>query len=161
MSKKSNFLNLNIIGINFRKMKLNYAFINFKFIIFYNQLNNYNLKDFLLKKSILNFSLKNNEIKSVFNLNDFCFLKNSKFLCIFTSDITLFINIITFLEKKHFFYIYKSCLSNLVFNYDIIDEYHKYNRNYTYIQFILKKVKIKIIILIFIYIISFIQYIKN
>jgi hypothetical protein len=98
--------NLNIIDISLKKKKINNNFLNNKFIIFFNvnKINYYSLKNYLLKKNILNYLLKSNDIKSVFNFNDFNFLKNSAFLCIFINDIISFINVITFINEKQFFF---------------------------------------------------------
>jgi hypothetical protein len=90
----------------------------------------------------------------------FSFLNDNKLLCIFINDINIFINIINILENKQFLYSYKNCLSNIVLNSDVLNEYNKYQKNYTFIQFILKKIKIKIIILLLFLLVSLIKYIK-
>jgi hypothetical protein len=153
-------LRLNIIDINYKKIKINYNFLNHRYIIYINSDNLYNLKDYLLKKNILSFFLQDFYIKSLFYLPSFSFLRNGNFLCIFIKDTISFINIIKNLNNKQFFYSYYNCFSNLIINTEILKEYEKYNMNYIFIQFILKKIKIKIIILFIFFLISLIKSIK-
>jgi hypothetical protein len=162
MLNLSNFykLRLNIVNINYKKIKINYNFLNHKYIIFINNDELNNFKNYLLEKNILGFFFKDSYIKSLFNLPSFSFLRNSKFLCIFIKDTISFINIIKVLNNKQFFYSYNNCLSNIIINSEIIKEYEKYNMNYIYIQFILKKMKIKIILLFLFFLISLIKCIK-
>jgi hypothetical protein len=157
-----NFIKLNckIIEINCEKIKINYNFLNYKYIIFLNQDKIYDLKNYLLKNKILSISLKNKSIKSIFNLPSFSFLRNGNYLCILINDTTSFINTINNLNDKQLFFSYKSCLSNVNNSNNIIKEYNKYNINYIYIQFFIKKIKIKIIILFLFLLISLIKYIK-
>jgi hypothetical protein len=157
-----NFIKLNckIIGINYEKIKINYNFLNYKYIIFLNSNKIYDLKNFLLKNEIFSISLKNKNIKSVFNLPSFSFLRNGAYLCILINDTISFINTINNLNDKQFFFSYKKSLSNVNNNNNIIKEYNKYNMNYIYIQFFIKKIKIKIIILFLFLLISLIKYIK-
>lgn len=158
---KLNKSNLNVINSNYKKKKINYFFTNFNYIIYINVDNdniNY-IKNKLFSYNIFSIFLKKNQIKSIFTL-PFSFLNDNKLLCIFINDIKLFINIIKILENKQFFYSYNNCFSNIVFNYNILNEYYKYNENYIFIQFILNKIKIKIIILFLFLLVSLIKYIK-
>ena len=162
MLNPSNFykLRLNIVNINYKKIKINYNFLNHKYIIFINNEKLNNLKNYLLEKNILSFFLKDFYIKCLFNLPSFSFLRNGNFLCIFINDTISFINIIKNLNNKQLFYSYNNCLSNIIINSEILKEYEKYNMNYIYIQFILKKIKIKIILLFLFFLISLIKCIK-
>lgn len=153
-------LNCNIIGINYDRIRINSNLLNYKYIIFLSIDKIYNLKNFLLNNNILSFSLKNRNIKSLFNLSYFSFLNNGNFLCILINESFSFINIIKYLNDKQFFYSYKNCLSNISSSYNIIKEYNKYNLNYIYIQFFIKKIKIKIIILFLFLLVSLVKYIK-
>lgn len=156
---KLNKSNINVINSNYNKKKINYFFLNFSYIIYINADNINYIKNKLFFNNIFSICLKKSQIKSIFTL-PFSFLNDNKLLCIFIKDIKLFINIIKVLENKQFFYSYKNCLSNIVFNYNILNEYNKYNENYIFIQFILNKIKIKIIILLLFLLISLINYIK-
>lgn len=160
MLLRFNNLNLNIIDISYKKIKINYYFLNYKYIIFLKINDVYNFKNKLLNYNIFSFSLKNNYIKSLFNLPSFFFLRGGSSLCIFINDTISFINIIKILENKQFFYAYKYSLSNIYMHINILKNYEKYNMNYIFIQFILKKIKIKIIILLFLFLILLIKYIK-
>lgn len=150
----------NSIEFSYRKNKINYFFFNFKFIIYINIHNNFILKNKILNNNVYNLMLKENYVKALFNIPYFSFLSNNKLLCIFTNDITLFLNIIKLLENKQFFYSYKNCLSNIILNFNVLLEFNKYNINYIYIQFIIKKIKIKIILLLFFFLFSLIRCIK-
>src|SRR6201994_5094205 len=157
---KLNKRNLNVINSNFNKKKINYFFFNFNYIIYINIDNINYIKNKLFYYNIFSIFLKKNQIKSIFTIPFFSFLNDNKLLCIFINDIKIFINIIKVLENKQFFYSYKNCFSNIVFNYNILNEYNKYNENYTFIQFTLNKIKIKIIILLLFLLISLIKNIK-
>jgi len=157
---KLNKSNINVINSNFNKKKINYFFFNFKYIIYINIDNMNYIKNKLFYYNIFSIFLKKNQIKSIFTIPFFSFLNDNKLLCIFINDIKIFINIIKVLENKQFFYSYKNCFSNIVFNYNILNEYNKYNENYTFIQFILNKIKIKIILLFLFLLISLIKNIK-
>jgi len=157
---KLNKSNINVINSNFNKKKINYFFFNFKYIIYINIDNMNYIKNKLFYYNIFSIFLKKNQIKSIFTIPFFSFLNDNKLLCIFINDIKIFINIIKVLENKQFFYSYKNCFSNIVFNYNILNEYNKYNENYTFIQFTLNKIKIKIILLFLFLLISLIKNIK-
>jgi hypothetical protein len=156
---KLNKSNTNVINSNFNKKKINYFFLNFNYIIYIN-VNNLNyIKNKLFLNNVFSIFLKKNQIKSMFTL-PFSFLNDNKLLCIFINNIKEFINVIKVLENKQFFYSYKNCFSNIVSNYNVLNEFNKYNENYIFIQFILNKIKIKIIILFLFLLISLIKYIK-
>ena len=157
---KLNKSNINVINSNFNKKKINYFFFNFNYIIYINIDNMNYIKNKLFYYNIFSIFLKKNQIKSIFTIPFFSFLNDNKLLCIFINDIKIFINIIKVLENKQFFYSYKNCFSNIVFNYNILNEYNKYNENYTFIQFTLNKIKIKIILLFLFLLISLIKNIK-
>ena len=157
---KLNKSNINVINSNFNKKKINYFFFNFKYIIYINIDNMNYIKNKLFYYNIFSIFLKKNQIKSIFTIPFFSFLNDNKLLCIFIKDIKIFINIIKVLENKQFFYSYKNCFSNIVFNNTIINEYNKYNENYIFIQFTLNKIKIKIITLLLFLLISLIKNIK-
>ena len=157
---KLNKSNINVINSNFNKKKINYFFFNFKYIIYINIDNMNYIKNKLFYYNIFSIFLKKSQIKSIFTIPFFSFLNDNKLLCIFINDIKIFINIIKVLENKQFFYSYKNCFSNVVFNYNILNEYNKYNENYTFIQFTLNKIKIKIILLFLFLLISLIKNIK-
>jgi hypothetical protein len=156
---KLNKSNISIISSNYNKKKINYFFLNYNYIIFINVDKINDIKNSLFSFNISSFFLKKSQIKSIFTF-PFSFLNDNKLLCIFINDIKLFINIVKVLEKKQFFYSYKNSLSNIIFNYNVLNEYDKYNENYIYIHFILNKIKIKIIILFLFLLISLIKYIK-
>jgi hypothetical protein len=156
---KLNKSNISIISSNYNKKKINYFFLNYNYIIFINAEKIDYIKNNLFSCNISSFFLKKNQIKSIFTF-PFSFLNDNKLLCIFINDIKLFINIIKVLENKQFFYSYKNCLSNIIFNYNVLNEYDKYNDNYIYIYFILNKIKIKIILLFLFLLTSLIKYIK-
>jgi hypothetical protein len=151
---------LNVININCKKMKINYLFLTFKFIIFVNFNNYLFLKNKLINHDLFSLFLKEKYIKYLFNIPHFSFLKNNNYLCIFIDNVIMFINIMKMLENKLFFFSYNKSISNITTNFNILMQYNKYNINYVYIQFILKKLKIKIIILLFLFLISIIKYIK-
>jgi hypothetical protein len=151
---------LNVININCKKMKINYLFLTCKFIIFINLSNYLFLKNKLINNDLFSLILKEKYINNLFNIPHFSFLKNNNYLCIFIDNVIMFIDIIKILENKLFFYIYNKSISNLTNNFIILTQYNKYEKNYIYIQFILKKLKIKIIILLFLFLISIIKYIK-
>ena len=157
---KLNKSNINVINSNFNKKKINYFFFNYNYIIYINIDNINYIKNKLFDYNIFSICLKKNQIKSIFTIPFFSFLNDNKLLCIFINDIKIFINIIKILENKQFFYSYKNCFSNIVFNYNILNEYNKYNENYTFIQFTLNKIKIKIILLFLFLLISLIKNIK-
>jgi hypothetical protein len=157
---KLNKGNINVICSNYKKKKINFFFLNFNYIIYISNNNVNYIKNQLFHYNISSFFLKKNEIKSIFVMPFFSFLNDNKLLCIFINDINIFINIINILENKQFLYSYKNCLSNIVLNSDVLNEYNKYQKNYTFIQFILKKIKIKIIILLLFLLVSLIKYIK-
>ena len=113
----------------------------------------------IIKKSYTKLFFKKKDIKNVFD-SFFFFKGNNKILCIFLKNDIKFINVVSFLEIKQFFYSYKNCFSNIVLSSNILKEYEKYKDNYIYIQFILKKIKIKIILLFLFLFISFIKNIK-
>jgi hypothetical protein len=141
-------------------MKINYLFLTCKFIIFINLSNYLFLKNKLINNDLFSLILKEKYINNLFNIPHFSFLKNNNYLCIFIDNVIMFIDIIKILENKLFFYIYNKSISNLTNNFIILTQYNKYEKNYIYIQFILKKLKIKIIILLFLFLISIIKYIK-
>jgi len=146
----------NVINISYNKLKINNLFLTSKFIIYViSPLKN--LKNQILNYNLLSLNLEKKYIKALFNI---FFFRNNNYLCIFINDIKNFINIIKFLEDKQFYYSYKNCFSNLVKNNNILEEFNKYNINYIYIKFILKKIKIKIIILLLFFLILIIKYIK-
>jgi hypothetical protein len=149
----------NSIELNYKKKNINNLFLNSKFIIYISYNNDFILKNKIINYNIYSLILKKNYIKSLFDISCFSFLSN-KILCIFINDVLFFFNIIQLLEKKEFFYSYKNSLSNIIINYNILFEYKKYNNNYIYIQFFIKKIKIKIIILLFLFLFSLIKYIK-
>ena len=156
----SNKLNCNIISSSYEKIKINNLFLNNKFIIFINLDYNILFKNIFLNNKVHSLILKEKYIKLLFEIPNFSFLRNN-LLCIFINHSKIFINIIQLLEKKQFFYSYKNCLSNMIINSIIIEEYNKYNMNFIYIQLILKKIKLKIIILLLFFLISIIKYIKK
>jgi len=156
----NNNKNLNILDINYNKIKINNLFLNSKFIIYIKLYDMLYLKTKLLNYNIFSLIIKTHFIKSIFDLSNFSFLRGEGYLCLFINDIITFINVINIFEKKQFFFSYKKCFSNLVTNFDILKEYNKYNINYIYIQLILKKIKIKIIILFLFFLISLIKNIK-
>lgn len=153
-------LNCRISSISYNKIKVNNSFLSYKYIIFFNADKVYSLKNFLLNNDIVSVSLKNKDIKSLFDLPYFSFLNNGDFLCILIKDVSSFISTINYLNDKQFFYSYKYSLSNITFGHNVLKEYYKYNSNYVYIQFFIKKLKIKIIILFLFFLISLIKYIK-
>lgn len=157
---KLNKSNVNVIYSNYNKKKINYFFLNFNYIIYINANNINFIKNQLFRYNIFSIYLKKNQIKSIFTMPFFSFLNDNKLLCIFINDVNIFINIINILENKQFFYSYKNCLSNIILNSDILNEYNKYYKNYIFFQFILKKIKIKIIILLLFLLVSLIKYIK-
>ena len=157
---KLNKSNINVIHSNYNKKKINFFFLNFDYIIYINANNINYIKNHLLNYNIFSIFLKKNQIKSIFAMPFFSFLNDNKLLCIFINDIKIFINIINILENKQFLYSYKNCLSNIIFNYEILNQYNKYNKNYIFIQFILKKIKIKIIIILLFLLVSLIKNIK-
>jgi hypothetical protein len=156
----NNIFNLKIISNSYDKKKINYYILNYQYIIFININNVYNLKNILLSYNITSFFLKETYIKSLFFLPIFSFLRNGKFLCIFIKEESSFINIIKIFENKEIFYSYKKSFSNLILNTTILKEYNNYKMNYTFIHFILKKLKIKIILLFLFFLISLIKIIK-
>jgi hypothetical protein len=151
---------MNIINTNYKKIKINNLFLSFKFIIYINLNNQFHLKNKIINNDLYSLSLNEKYIKSIFNIPNFSFLRNNNLLCIFINDKNKFIDIIKLLENKQFFYSYKNCISNFVINLNVLDEYQKYNTNYIYIQFILKKIKIKILFLFLFFLISIIKCIK-
>jgi hypothetical protein len=154
-----NKYNYSIIKISYQKLKINYLFLNSKFIIYIPFNNMYSLKNKILIYNLTNFILNKKYIKSLFSFLNFSFLRNNNCLCVFINNNNNFIDIINVLEYKQFYYSYKSSFSNLNVNTNVLEEYNKYNVNYIYIQFILKKIKIKIIILLLFFLISIIKYI--
>jgi len=151
---------MNIINTNYKKIKINNLFLSFKFIIYINLNNQFHLKNKIINNDLYSLSLNEKYIKSIFNIPNFSFLRNNNLLCIFINDKNKFIDIIKLLENKQFLYSYKNCLSNIIFNYEILNQYNKYNKNYIFIQFILKKIKIKIIIILLFLLVSLIKNIK-
>lgn len=156
----NNKLNLKIMNNSYEKKKINYYILNYKYIMFVNIKDVYSLKNILLSHDIKSFFLKKIYIKSLFFLPVFSFLRNGKFLCIFINEEASFINIVKIFDNKSFFYSYKKAFSNLVSNITILKEYDNYKMNYTFIHFILKKIKIKIILLFLFFLISLIKIIK-
>ena len=152
----------NVLNISYKKLKINNLFLNSKFIIYIlvSLKNILFLKNSILSYNLLSLILKKKYLKALFNFSNFSFLSNNNCLCIFMNDYKNFFNIIKNLEDKQFYYSYKNCFSNLVININILEEFNKYNKNYIYIQFILKKIKIKIIILLLFLFLSIIKYIK-
>jgi hypothetical protein len=151
---------LNVININCKKIKINFLFLTFKFIIFINPINYLFLKNKLINNDLYSLILKEKYIKNLFNIPHFSFLRNNNYLCIFIDNVSMFVNIMEILENKLLFFIYNKNISNITTNFTILIQYNKYNKNYIYIQFILKKIKIKIIILLFLFLISIIKYMK-
>jgi hypothetical protein len=151
-----------IIDSSYRKTKLNSLFLNSKFIIYMSLplKNNFFFKNKILSYNLLSLNLEKKYIKALFNSLNFSFLAYNNYLCIFINDNIKFIEIIKIIESKQFYYSYKNCFSNIVFNKNILEEYNKYNINYIYIQFILKKIKIKIIFLLLFFLISLVKYMK-
>jgi hypothetical protein len=155
-----NKVNVNIINYNYKKIKINYFFSNFNFIIYFkNEKINF-LKNKLSNYNIFSLILNNKFIKSLFKIPNFSFLKGDNLLCIFINDIKLFINIIQILEKVDIFYSYKNSYSNITNTFQILNDFNKYNFNFSIIQFIIKKLIIKIILIINFFILSFIINIK-
>jgi hypothetical protein len=152
----------NIINTSYKKIKINNLFLNYKFIIYISlSLKNiFFFKNKILNYNLLSITLEKKYIKALFNFLNFSFLIHNNYLCIFINDNTKFIEIIKILENQQFNYSYKNCFSNLVSSLHILEEYNKYNINYIYIQFILKKIKIKILFLFLFFLISLVKYIK-
>jgi hypothetical protein len=161
MSVLFNYNKYNIIDISYKKVKINNLFLYSKFIIYIiKPLNNiFFLKNIILNHNLLSLNLKKKYIKSLFNYLNFSFLINNNYLCIFINDNNKFLDIIKILENKQFYYSYKNCFSNLSISTILLEEYKKYNMNYIYIQFILKKIKIKIIIILLFFLLSIVKYI--
>lgn len=153
---------LNKIYIDLWKVKINNLFLFFKFIIFINvKVNDLSyLKTIFLKYNISSLILKKKDIKDIFSIPSFLFLKGGQYICGFVNDETTFLSIIKAFENKKIFYSYKKNLNNIITCTDILDIYNKYNNNYIYIQFILEQIKIKVIILLFLFLITFTQYMK-
>src|ERR1700760_924728 len=148
-----NKVNINIINNNYNKIKINYVFSNFNFIIYLKNEKIFYLKNKLSNYNVFSLILNNKIINSLF-------LKGDNFLCIFIDDIKLFINIIQILEKVDIFYSYKNSYSNITNTFKILNDFNKYNFNFSIIQFIIKKLIIKIILIINFFIISLIKNIK-
>jgi hypothetical protein len=159
MSVLFNYNKYSIIDINYKKIKINNLFLYSKFIIYIaiSLKNTYFLKNAILNYNLLSLNLEKKYIKSLFNYLNFSFLINNNYLCIFINDNNKFLDIIKILENKQFYYSYKNCFSNLIINTILLEEYKKYNMNYIYIQFILKKIKIKIIIILLFFFLSIIK----
>ena len=155
-----NKVNINIINNNYNKIKINYVFSNFNFIIYLKNEKIFYLKNKLSNYNVFSLILNNKFIKSLFKIPNFSFLKGDNFLCIFIDDIKLFINIIQILEKVDIFYSYKNSYSNITNTFKILNDFNKYNFNFSIIQFIIKKLIIKIILIINFFIISLIKNIK-
>lgn len=155
-----NKCNINVINFNHEKIKINNLFLSNKFIIFIDAINFYYLKNIILNNNVLSLILRKRIIKVLFNLFSFSFLRNNNYLCIFINDLKSFINIINNLDNKQFFFLYKGNISNITTQLSILNDYNKYNKNYIYIQLIIKKIKIKIIFILIFFIISLIKYIK-
>jgi hypothetical protein len=155
-----NKVKFNIINTSYKKIKINNLFFINKFVIYIKFYEINSLKNKFLNYNIINFILNDKYIKVLFNLPNFAFLRGEGLFCLFIDNIIVFINIIKIIEKKQFFYSYKNCFSNIVNGYEILNDYNKYNMNYIYIQFILKKKIIKIIILLLFFLIYIIKYIK-
>lgn len=155
-----NKVKFNIINTSYKKIKINNLFYIHEFIIYikFNEINT--LKNKFLNYNIMNFILNDKYIKVLFNLPNFSFLRGEGLLRLFIDNMFTFINIVKILETKQFYYSYKYCFSNMIKGYDILNDYNKYNMNYVYIQFILKKKIIKIIILLLFFLIYIIKYIK-
>jgi hypothetical protein len=151
---------INFININCSKNKINYLFTHSKFIIFQHITDIFYLKTLFLKYSIFSLILKERQIKVLFNLPNFSFLRGGQYLCAFVDDLDIFLNILKTLGDKPIFYSYKKILSNLIPSSWIVDSFNQYYSNYISILFILKKIKIKVIILFFFFLISFTVYIK-
>jgi hypothetical protein len=160
MLKILNYNKCNVIGINYKKIKINNLFLNSDFILFINLNNYFYLKNKILQYNLYSVILNTKFIKTLFNIPQFLFFRNNNILCIFINDIEMFINFIKIVENKQCFYSYKNYLSNIIINSKILEEYNKYNMNFIYIQFILKLLKIKIIILLFLFLISIIKYVN-
>lgn len=155
-----NKYNLNLIGISYKKLKINNFILNYKFIIFLDLSKDFFFKDKIINNNFISLILEEKYIKSLFNIFNFSFLRNSSFLCIFINDIHKFINIMKLLEYKQFLYSYKNSISNIVNSSIILEEYNKYDNNFVYIQLILEKIKIKIIILLLFFLVSLVKNIK-
>jgi len=151
---------VNLINTYCLKNKINYLFLYSKFIIFQNVNDIFYLKTFLLKYNIFSLILKERQIKALFNLLNFSFLRGGQYLCVFINNLDLFLNILKVSADKQIFYSYKNNLSNIIPCSGILNFFNKYNNNYIFIFFILKKIKIKVIILLFLFLILFTLYIK-
>ena len=157
---KNNKMNLSLINRCYNKLKINNLFLIYDFIIFIKIEQIVFLKNKILNNDIFSLGLQNSIIKTIFKLPNYSFLKGGSFYCIFIKDIQNLINILNILKQKEFFYSFKHCLSNIVIGEIILKQYYKYNMNYIYIQFILKKLIIKIFLIIFFFLISLIKNIK-
>lgn len=155
----NNKLKYGILNVSYEKIKINNLFVNSKYILYIYLDKVYEFKDFFLNYNVTSFILKDKYMKSLFSFPNFSFLRGG-LLCLFINDIKTFINITKILEKKQFFYSYNKHLSHMVVGADIFEQYSKYNTNYVYIQFILKKIKVKIIIIFIFFLIYLIKYIK-
>src|ERR1700761_7916652 len=106
----NNNCNINVINLNYEKLKINNLFLNNKYIIFVDPINYYFLKNIILSNNILSLIVKKRIIKVLFN---FSFFKSNSYLCIFINDFKLFINNIKNLDNKQFFFLYKGSISNI------------------------------------------------
>jgi len=155
-----NKVNLNIIDINYNKLKINNLFLNNKYIIIINKNKFLKFKNLFLNLNIISINLKMLYIKILFKMPNFKFLKGENLFFIFINSSEEFINILKLFDNTPLYYIYNRSFSNLIINYKIIEEFYKYTKNYIFIQFFLKKIIIKIIILILLFFLSLIKYIK-
>src|SRR3954453_23072639 len=105
---KNNKDKLHTININYKKIKINNYFLNSKFIIYINLSNNFIFKNKIINYDLYSLILKENYIKSLFNIFHFSFLRNNNYLCIFINNIITFINVIILLENKLLFFSYKN-----------------------------------------------------
>ena len=155
-----NKINLNVIDLNYNKIKINYLFLNYNYIIFLNKKIFLKFKNFFLNLNIISINIKKSYINFLFEVPNFNFLKGENVFCIFINNIEEFINTVKILNNIQFFYIYKKSFSNLINNFQILEEFNKYNKNSFIIQFFLKKKIIKLFLLFFFLLISVIKYMK-
>lgn len=151
---------INILNTSYFKIKINYLFLKSKFILFVFIDKTFDFKFLFLKYNIYSLILKESQIKTLFDLPHYSFLRGGGYLCGFIDDEMNFIKISRELVNKQMFFFYKNNISNVIGCSEIFDLFDKYNNNYIYIQFTLNKVKIKVIILLLFFLISFTFYIK-
>jgi len=92
--------NIKILNIIYLKKKINYLFSNCKFILFLEINNIFDLKKILLKYNLFSLVMKDREIKSLFDMPNFLFIRGSQYLCCFINDIETLINVSISLIKQ-------------------------------------------------------------